>query len=72
MCCNIQRYLEKRLWIIEVDTQTQYYSKLISHNTVLPQIILFSNKDGEYLINLELKITYFFSYKDRTYATYVS
>jgi hypothetical protein len=72
MCYNIRRYLEKWFWIIEVGTQTQYSSKLISHNTVLPQIISFSNKDGVYLINLELKTTYFFSYKDRTYATYVS
>jgi hypothetical protein len=72
MCCNIRWYLEKWLWNIEVGTQTQYFSKLISYNTVLHQIISFFNKDGVYLINLELKTTYFFSYKDRIYATYVS
>jgi hypothetical protein len=46
-------------------TQTHYSSKLISHNIVLPHIIS-SRKDSVYLINLELKTTYFFSYKDKT------
>jgi hypothetical protein len=39
--CNICWYLEKWFWIIEVGTHTHYSSKIISHNTVLPQIISF-------------------------------
>jgi hypothetical protein len=46
--------------VIEVGTQSHYSLKLISHNTVLPQIISFSNKDNVYLMNLELKQLIYF------------
>jgi hypothetical protein len=40
---------------MEVGTRTHYSSKLVFHNTVLLQIISFSNKDSAHLINLERK-----------------
>jgi hypothetical protein len=42
-------------WIIEVSIQTRFYSRLISHNTIVPHILSFSNKDNVSLFSYTSK-----------------
>jgi hypothetical protein len=66
--CSIRKCWENISWIIVVGIQTHYSSMFISHNTILPQIILFLskiylsfliylalNQNTSFLINLEPK-----------------
>jgi hypothetical protein len=42
-------------WIIEASKQTCFYSRLISHNTIIPHILSFYNKDNVSLFSYTLK-----------------